>query len=96
MKTTTQQEQKQLQQQEQTRHTKSTTKMTPQRFFFCVTECSNETRRVLILVSKVLQNVSINFQFNEDYMKNLNPFIEEQQPLVSKIFSRLVRFTSFF
>lgn len=54
---------------------------------------SIETRRTLILISKLLQNLSNRIQFDgskEEYMVSMNPFIEQNYAVVEEIFKSLV------
>jgi neurofibromin 1 len=50
-----------------------------------------QTRRSLILVSKVLQNIANATLFNEEYMKPINPFVQEKVQIVHNFFETLVR-----
>ncbi len=54
------------------------------------------TRRALILISKILQNIANGTQFNEEYMKPLNSFVKENTERTKKLFDQLVKQSSYF
>jgi len=54
------------------------------------THLSSDTRRVLVLVSKIIQNISNNREFTEDYMLDLNAFIASSQAVVKRIFDSVM------
>ncbi len=47
-------------------------------------------RRPLVLISKILQNMSNGKQFKEDFMLPLNQFINDNVPVVKDFFDTLV------
>lgn len=48
-------------------------------------------RRILVLTSKILQNISNNIvsEGKEQYMQQMNSFVREQAPRIAQYFARL-------
>ena len=65
--------------------------LSPHSVILFATEVPDASRRGLILISKVLQNLSNGVEFGqkEEYMLPLNPFITENIPMMHRFFDRL-------
>ena len=58
--------------------------------FGVITELNPKARRPLVLISKILQNVSNDRDFKEEFMQPLNSFISENSVLAKNFFDEMV------